>query len=312
MKQYIGVDVGKNQLDIFDGKIHATYENTSQKIDSFIKQIKKTYEYDVIVLFEATGGYEQDLSESLAREGIPFRRVHPNKVRNYGKALGILAKTDSIDAKLIWMFGKNMEVEQANHLLSEEIAKLKAILTRRDQLIDEKVRELNRIDKLLDTESKQSIHRHVEWIDEELKIIEKRLSLHIKNHKEIKSKVSLYRSIKGIGKICAPYLVAFLPELGQLEDRKIAALVGVAPMNKDSGKRKGKRTIQGGRANLRKILYMAAVTASWANKDLKPMYEKLMSKGKLFKVAITAIMRKLVLCANTVAQRGTPWVIRAC
>ena len=308
MKQYIGVDVGKNELYTFDGMSYECYENNFSNIKLFIQHIKEKHTSDVIILFEATGGYEQLLSELLAEDSIPFKRIHPNKIRNYGKALGYLAKTDSIDAKLIWKFGNNLNIEEANHLLSEEISKLKALLTRRDQLLSEKVREQNRLDKRLDITVEESIRSHIRWITEELKCLEKIITKHVKDNKELAAKIKLLESITGIGKVASRYLVSFLPELGQLDDRKIAALVGVAPMNNDSGKKKGKRSIVGGRANLRSVLYMAAVTASWANKDLIVVYQRLMGNGKLFKVAITALIRKLLVYANCVVSRGTPWI----
>lgn len=312
MKQYIGVDVGKSELDVFDGNTHSKYKNTTQDISLFAKEIKNTYPSDIIVTYEATGGYEQELSEILAKEKVTFKRIHPNKIRNFGKALGYLAKTDKIDAQLIWKYSTTIQPEEANHLLSEDVSKLKALIGRREQLTDDKVREKNRLDKLIIPAAKESIKKHIEWIEKELKEIESQIKKHIKDNNTLKVKVKLYQSIKGIGLLSAAYLISYMPELGSIEHNDAASLAGLAPMNSDSGKKKGKRSIQAGRASIRKVLYMAALTAASHNTDLKEFFQRLMSRGKLFKVAITAVMRKLIILANCVAKRGTPWEAKLC
>lgn len=306
MKQYLGVDVGKYELAIFDGKTYYTYKNTAEDIQLFAKKIH-SYQQVVIVAFEATGGYEQELSEILAKENILFVRLHPNKVRNYGKAIGYLAKTDRIDGKLIWDFASKTNQVPTNHLLSEDVSNLKALLGRREQLNNDKIRELNRIDKKMNPQIEKSIKRHISWIEEELKDLEKQIKQHVKNNEPLKSKIKLYESIKGIGFVTAAYLTSYVPELGNLEANKIASLIGVAPMNNDSGKKKGKRCITAGRANVRKVLYMAAVSAMQFNQQMKEFYQRLIGRGKLPKVAITAVMRKLIILANSIMERGTPW-----
>lgn len=307
MKPYIGIDVGKKELDIFDGKAHSKSTNTEQDISTLLKKIKNHYPTETVIVFEATGGYEQLLSELLSAADIAFKRVHPNKIRHYGKAIGYLAKTDKIDAKLIWKYGSEQEVEEANHLLSEDAARLKALLGRREQLTDDKVRELNRIDKRANPVIITSIKKHINWIDDQLKDIEEQIKQQIKDNQNLKTKVDLYKSIKGIGELTASYLASYVPELGNIEHNKLASLIGVAPMACDSGKKKGKRSINAGRANVRKVLYMAALSAIRFNKDIKVFYQRLIKKGKLFKVAITAVMRKLIIIANCVANRGSKW-----
>jgi transposase len=307
MKQYIGVDVGKRELDIFDGKSHFKCENSAQGISALVKKIKSNYPAGTVVVFEATGGYEQLLSESLSTANIAFKRAHPNKIRHYGKALGLLAKTDRIDAKLIWKYASEQELEEVNHLLDEETANLKALLGRREQLIDEKVREFNRLDKHANPIITESIRKHIDWIDEQLEDLEKKIKQHVKANENLITKVALYKSIKGFGEITAAYLTSYVPELGDIDHNKLAALVGLAPMNCDSGKKTGKRSIQAGRANVRKVLYMAALSAIRFNKGIRIFYQRLINKGKPFKVAITAVMRKLIIIANSVATRGTKW-----
>lgn len=307
MKPYIGVDVGKQELDVFDGSAHFKYENTAQGISLFIKKLKCHYPSNRVIVFEATGGYEQLLSELLSAAEIAFKRVHPNKIRHYGKALGYLAKTDKIDSKLIWKYGSEQELEESNHLLSEEVGQLKALLGRREQLIDDKTRELNRIDKQAHAVIKDSIKKHIDWIDQQLEGLDKQIKQHVKNNEHLKDKTALYKTIKGVGDLTAAYLISYVPELGNIKHNKLAALIGVAPMNCDSGRKQGKRSIQGGRAPIRKVLYMAALSAIRFNNDIKTFFERLTSKGKLFKVAITAVMRKLIIIANCVATRGTQW-----
>lgn len=306
MKYYIGVDIGKLELDVFDGASHFKYSNTEKGIKQFIKEIKKS-KLNKLVAFEATGGYEKNFSELLSASSINFRRVHPNKVRHYGKALGYLAKTDKIDAKLIRMFAENQNLEGTDKLLDEKTAELKDLLGRREQLLNDKIRENNRLDKYPSRSIASSIKKHIKWIDEELKNLEKEIKAITNANENLKEKINLYKSISGIGQLSAAYLATHLPELGEIENKSLAALTGVAPMNKDSGKKSGKRTTQAGRAAIRRVLYMASLSAIRFNKDIKIFYDRLIKKNKLFKVAITAVMRKLIIIVNSVAKRGTPW-----
>jgi transposase len=307
MKQYIGVDVGKFELDLYDGDKYFKFKNSAEGIKELITQLGTENRNNLFVIFEATGGYEQMLGELLAESNIKFKRVHPNKVRHYAKSLGSLAKTDKLDAKLLMMFGEGHALEQADKLLGKETAELKALLVRREQLLDEKTREINRIDKIVNQVVKKSLERHLEWLETEIKQLEKQTKDFFKQTPALQETVKLYESIKGVGFLTAAYLVTHLPELGKIEHAQLTALVGLAPMNADSGKKKGKRSIQAGRAGIRKVLYMAALSAVRYNKDIRAFYTRLRSKGKLFKVSIAAAMRKLIIMANSVAKRGTPW-----
>ena len=307
MKQYIGIDIGKFELDLFDGNNYFKFPNTVEGIKEIISQLSNENKNNLFVIFEATGGYEQKLSELLTEATIAFKRVHPNKVRHYAKSLGSLAKTDKLDSKLLRQFGESQMLERADELLDEETAELKALLTRREQLIHDKVREINRIDKIANKIIKESLEQHIEWLKTEITRLEKQIANISKQNPDLKEKIKLYASIKGVGPLTAAYLVTHLPELGKIEHAQLSSLVGVAPMNSDSGKKKGKRSIQAGRASIRKILYMAALSAIRSNKDIKEFYNRLRNKGKLFKVAIAAAMRKLIIMANSVAKRGTPW-----
>jgi len=307
MKQYIGIDIGKFELDLFDGNNYFKFKNTKEGINEVINLLNKENTNNLFIIFEATGGYEQKLSESLAKSTIAFKRVHPNKVRHYAKSLGYLAKTDKLDAKLLKMFGESQMLTESDKLLDEKTAELKALLVRREQLLDDKIREINRIDKIANQVIRESLEQHIKWLETEIKQIEKQTKDFFKQTPALHETVKLYQSIKGIGFLTAAYLVTHLPELGKIEHAQLSSLVGVAPMNSDSGKKKGKRSIQAGRASIRKVLYMAALTAVRFNKDIKEFYNRLRSKGKLFKVSIAAAMRKLIILANSVAKRGTPW-----
>lgn len=307
MKQYIGIDVGKFELDLFDGTAYFKFQNTGEGINEIINLLNKHNKKNIFIIFEATGGYEQLLGEFLAKSDIAFKRVHPNKVRHYAKSRGLLAKTDKLDAKLLKMFGESQMLEHTDTLLDEETAELKALLVRREQLIDDKTRETNRMDKIANPIIGESLREHIEWLETEIKRIEKQTKDFFKQTPALQEAVTLYQSIKGIGFLTAAYFVTHLPELGKIEHSQIASLVGVAPMNSDSGKKKGKRSIQAGRASIRRVLYMATLSAIKYNKDIKAFYARLNSKGKLFKVSMIAAMRKLIIMANSVAKRGTPW-----
>lgn len=307
MKQYIGIDVGKFELDLFEGKNYFKFKNTEEGINEMIHSVGKENISNLFVIFEATGGYEQKLSEFLSKSNISFKRVHPNKVRHYAKSIGYLAKTDKIDAKLLQMFGKNQMLEETDKLLDEKTAELKALLVRREQLLADKIRETNRIDKIANQIIKESLKQHLKWLEIEIKRIEKQTKDFFRQTPALQETINLYKSIKGIGFLTAAYLATHLPELGKIEHAQLSSLVGVAPMNSDSGKRKGKRNIQAGRASIRKVLYMATLSAVKFNKDIRVFYTRLRNKGKLFKVSITAAMRKLIIMVNSVAKRRVPW-----
>jgi len=307
MKQYVGIDVGKFELDLFDGKNYFKFKNTDEGLKEIVSLLSKENKNNIFVIFEATGGYEQKLAEFLAEANIAFKRVHPNKVRYYAKSRGCYAKTDKLDAKLLKKFGESEMLDQGDKLLNEKTALLKALLVRREQLIDDKIRETNRIDKLVNPIIRESLEQHIKWLETEIKRIEKQTKDFFKQTPELQETVKLYESIKGIGFLTAAYLVTHLPELGKIENAQLSSLVGVAPMNSDSGKKKGKRNIKGGRASIRRILYMAALSAVRSNADIKQFYTRLRSKGKLFKVSMAAAMRKLIILVNSVAKRGTPW-----
>lgn len=307
MKRVMGIDVGKNELVGFVNGHHFTITNHSEAIASYFKGCK--HQWDLIV-FEATGGYERILRDCLIKLGHSYHVAHPNKVRDFAKSKGYLAKTDRLDAQVIAKYGEDDEIEADSVKLSPEEERLKLLLDRRDQLVVEKVQEQNRQDKTQDKWMQGSIKRHVKWMEQEIKNLDNKIKEHIhdKGHRELQEKVGWYDSVPAIGLQTAAKLAVYLPELGHATDKEIGALAGLAPMNRDSGKYRGKRRIKAGRSKVRDALYMATLTAIRKNPVIKIFYERLMAKGKLFKVAMTAAMRKLLMILNSLAKRKTCWV----
>jgi transposase len=311
MELYVGIDVGKNKLDIHLNNKDLQVSNSQVGFKKIIKFFKKEEQKGFsikLVICEATGGYEQDLVALLDKENYRIHVAHPNKVRDFAKSQGILAKTDRIDARMLSDYGKKYELIANYKPLCAEQIELQGLLQRRRQLLDEKIREENRLDKSLTNLSQQSIKSHVKWLKDEINRLEEEIKGHIKKNPNLSTPIDLLKSIPGIGELSAATIITALPEIGQIEDKSLCALVGVAPMNRDSGKYRGKRQIKGGRSVVREILYMAAISSIRCNSVVKNCYRNLRSKGKPAKVAIVAAIRKLLLIVNSVFKRQTPWV----
>lgn len=309
MKRTIGIDVGKGELSIYAFEKHYEIKNEEKAIKEFLSGHKEALSDIELIVFEATGGYERCLRDCLIEGDYPYHLAHPNNVRDFAKSEGYLAKTDRIDAKVIALYGGiSRKAIAEKPLPGLEVRQLRILLDRREQLMGEQTREKNRLHQIEDKWLKQSTQRHIQWISKEIARIEKELDRHQKDTTLLKEAVELLSSIPGIGKQTARVLVAYLPELEECTDKSAAALTGVAPFNKESGKQKGKRKIKGGRSTVRNVLYMAAMTASQHNSVIKVFFERLINKGKAYKVAITAAMRKLLLIAQSVLKRKTPWV----
>jgi transposase len=313
MELYVGIDVSKKQLDVYIGELEKKehqFENTQagiEKLMEFLKNLQKKEYVIPLVICEATGGYERLLSTMFKVVGLPIHVAHPNKVRNFTKATGQFAKTDRIDAKILSEFAKVFKPKPDLVSLTPELEKLQALFIRRRQLLNDKTRESNRLDKHLLEKLRQSIERHIHWIERELKDIEQLIAEQVKMDDVIKKSVELFSSVPGIGTLTAVALLTELPELGNIEDKQLATLVGVAPLNQDSGKKIGKRYTKGGRNAIRKNLYMAAVASIRCNPDMKKFYQRLRANGKVAKVALIAVIRKLLMMLNSIARRGTPW-----
>lgn len=308
MTNVIGIDVGKRQLDIDWLGTPITYKNDQQGINCLVKKLSELQDKQQLSLAicEATGGYERGFSQACHQAKLPIHVAHANKVRHFAKCQGLLAKTDKIDARVLSDYGRLLNPFPDRVYLSESGEKVACLLKRREQLLSDKLKEENRLDKWLDEANKQSINDHIAWLDQEIKKIEAGLK-EMEQSDDIKEAHTLLTSIPAIGDLMAHYLIAYLPELGILSHKQVSALGGVAPFNQDSGSIRGKRSIQGGRAHLRRRLYMSAISAIRCNPDLKTFYTRLKAKGKCTKVAIIAVIHKLLMMANSVLRRREPW-----
>jgi transposase len=312
MKLFVGVDVGKYTLDVCYNNNVIQLVNDKYGLRKFHSMIRKEIKKDnevALILCEATGGYEVNLVKFAKEHNLPIRVEHANKVRNYAKSKGLLAKTDKIDARLLSEYAETMKIEPSIHIRSAKEEELCGLVKRREQLITDKVREMVRLDKELNNSIRNSIKAHIKWLEKEMKCLTEAIKKLQEEDTAIDTKVKLLTSIPAIGEITAYSLIAFLPELGHTtEAKRMSALAGLAPYAKDSGKYKGKRFIQGGRSALRRCLYMSALSATIHYKEMKEFYHRLKSKGKPTKVALIAVARKLLSVLNSVMSRYTPWV----
>ena len=259
----------------------------------------------MLIVFEATGGYEARAAHSLSESGFGVAVVNPTRVRRFAEALGILAKTDKIDARLIAHFASVVK-PAAKSLQTPLEEQLAAFVERRRQLLVELVAEKNRL-STCPACVRDGIQEHIAWIEEHIEDLEAEIQFCISQNPDWQKRAEIIDSAPGVGPVTAATMVAELPELGQLNRQKIAALVGVAPFNKDSGPRKGKRRIFGGRAGVRRTLFMATLSASKYNPVISAFYASLLKHGKEKMVALTACMRKLLVIINAMVKKGETW-----
>lgn len=304
-KFYIGIDVSKHKLDILASNCTSLFQvsNNEEGLKGVIKSLPSRK--NSLVVLEASGGYEQFAANYLRRKKFNVAVVNAKRVRDFAKASGKLAKTDSIDASVIMAFGKAFNPTPQPPPTTEEEDRL-AYLNRRSQLVKMIATEKQHLEQ-----SPQHFHRyiqrHIQHMEKELVIIENSLKEQIQQDDCLKNKVERLDQIKGVGEITAMNILLNMPELGQLTPKEVAALAGVAPFNKDSGQMKGKRQIWGGRAPVRAALYMAILTARKFNPCIKRFYDRLILKGKLKKVAMVACMRKLIVIMNAMMRDNTEW-----
>lgn len=306
MKHYIGIDVSKSFLDIhiLPEGIAMQFANSGKGIDSLV-EVLFHYSLPVVVL-EASGGYEKNVKIKLSEKGIETKTLNPSRVREFAKACGKLAKTDGIDAHILSLFAEKMEMYPSYQPSSEELI-LKDLVQRRRQLTEEIIREKNRLDKVDHGVIKENIDSHLAQLKQHLKLMDQAIAACVSKLASFQEKTKILTSMPGIGITTASVLLAELPELGTLENKKIAALVGVASMNKESGTMQGYRKIMGGRLSVRCSLYMAAVVAIRHNKVIKSFYQRLRAKGKPAKVAIIAAMRKMITMLNQMLKYQNYW-----
>lgn len=303
---YMGIDVSKGRLDYAYYQDKQRYQ-VARDAEGIARLVSECQARQVgLVVVEATGGMEMPVVAALLAGGISTAVVNPRQARDFAKATGQLAKTDKIDAQLLARFGAVMQ-PRTYQMPSEEAQALDALLTRRNQLIEMRVSERNRLSS---THASQQARlcEHITWLEDEIKRLEKELERTLCQTDTWKAKDELLQSVPGVGNILSASLLAWLPELGQLSGKQIAALVGVAPLNRDSGQMQGRRTIWGGRAQVRRALYMATLTAIRRNLVIGGFYRRLRAAGKPFKVAMTACMRKLLTILNAMMKHNTHWI----
>jgi len=309
---FIGIDISKNTLDVHvlpeDTRYSYAYE--PQKIKALIRKLKQLK--PVLIVMEATGGYELAVASKFAEAKLPVAVVNPRQIRDYARAIGKLAKTDALDAYVIARFAQDVRPEARQQLTLKE-QQLKELIMRRQQLIDMRTAEKNRLSRAFSKEVITGIQKIIKALDEQIQALDEQLDRQIKGNPAWEHKIELITSVPGIGSNTAHTLLFCLPELGKLNRRQIAALVGVAPMNRDSGMMRGKRSIAGGRAAVRKALHMPILAAAtrW-NKKLRLFYAQLLSKGKKHRVALTACMRKLVILLNTMLKNDRAYDPKFC
>jgi transposase len=306
--KFVGIDVSKLTLD-FDClpvSVPQQFANEAEGIDALVKLLKGSGAERIVI--EATGGYEAAVASALAVATLPVVVVNPKQVRDFAKALGHLAKTDRLDAKVLALFGERIK-PPLRTLPDEAQRALADLLDRRTQLVTMRAQEKARL-ATVTAVARKNVQQHIAWLDKCIGKLDDDLEKRLRASPVWCDKAVLLDSVPGVGPVTTFTLLARLPELGQLNRQKIAALVGVAPFNDDSGRRRGARYIRGGRADVRCALYMATLTAIQHNKPIKAMYDRLTASGKPFKLAMTACMRKLLTILNAMLKKNQPWTIQ--
>lgn len=304
-KQWVGIDVCQKHLDVYIRPIGELFQVTNDEsgIAELIRKLREI-KPELIVL-EATGGMELTAAIELTQAELAVAIINPRQARDFAKATGQLAKTDAIDAKILAHFADAIR-PQVREIKDESSRQLQDLVQRRRQISDMITAEKNRLrgkSHLVQSDIKE----HIAWLEEKLQEIESQIKNAIALREDWQQKKQLLTSVPGVGEVVATTLISSLPELGQLAHKSLSYLVGLAPLNRDSGTSKGKRRIWGGRANVRCVLYMAALVAIRFNPVIKDFYQRLLDKGKLKKVALTACMHKLLILLNAIVRDCQPW-----
>lgn len=305
-KTYVGIDVAKATLDVAigsDGEM-VQVENNEAGIAQLIQRLGEVA--PTLVVLEATGGYESLVAGAIAGREIAVAVVNPRQVRDFAKATGVLAKTDRIDARVLARFAEAVRPEP-RPLPTAEAKELEEFLSRRRQLVDMLTMEKNRLSIAATEKMKKRIRKHIDWLEEALRRANDDIDQVVRNSPAWREQEDLLRSFPGIGPVTARTVVGELPELGALNRKKIAALVGVAPLNRDSGTLQGTRTCWGGRANVRQVLYMATLSAVRCNPVIRRVYLALRARGKKHKVALVACMRKVLTILTAMVRDHRRW-----
>ena len=302
---YVGIDIAKAQVDVAVRPTGQTWTITYDDagVQELVSQLK-TLE-PALVLLEATGGLELPMVVALATAALPVVVVNPRQVRDFAKATGTLAKTDTLDAAVLAHFADAVRPD-VRPLRDAETQVLASLVARRHQVVAMLVSEKNRLMRAISA-VRPRVEAHIAWLKQELEDLDQGLRQTLRQSPLWREKDDLLRTVPGVGEQLSLTLLAYLPELGTLNRRQVAALVGVAPFNRDSGTLRGKRTVWGGRARLRAVLYMGALVASQYNPVIRDFYRRLLAAGKPKKLALTACMRKLLVILNSMLKHRSPW-----
>lgn len=305
-KRFIGIDVSKQLLEVaaHGSDYHFRCSNKETAFAELIAELVLLKPRRIVL--EATGGLEIPVAAALYAVGLPVVVVNPRQVRDFAKAVGQLAKTDKLDAAVLAHFAAAIQ-PALRPVKNAAALELDALVTRRCQLVQMLAAEKTRFSTTATSSVRAEVQTHIDWLKERLAAIDKQLRAQIKDSSAWRVKDDLLQTVPGIGPVTALSLVANLPELGELNRHQVAKLVGVAPLNRDSGSLRGTRHIYGGRSSVRTALYMATLTATRCNPVIKKFYQQLLARHKPFKVAIVACMRKLLSIVNVMIKTQTPW-----
>jgi transposase len=303
---FVGIDVAKDRLDVHVRPIGEAFAvaRDGEGVAGLVERLKAMA--PALIVLEATGGFEVTVAAALAAAGLPLAVVNPRQIRDFARALGRLAKTDPLDAAVIARFAEAVR-PTPRPVPDAQARALGELVARRRQIVEMMVAERHRRHQMSARKRIKAIERHLDWLQKELSEIEQELDQVIRGTPAWRASEDLLKSVPGVGDTLARTLIADLPELGQLTGKQIAALVGVAPFNRDSGQWRGKRMIAGGRAAVRAVLYMATLSATRHNPIIAAFYNRLIAAGKPAKVAITACMRKLIIILNAMIRDKRHW-----
>ncbi len=307
MEQFVGIDVSKAVLDVAVRPAGDAWSvaNSPEGIAQLVDRLREIA--PKLIVLEASGGLERRAIAALAGARLPVVAVNPRQVRDFAKATGRLAKTDAIDAEVLALFAERIRPE-VRPLPDEETQELQALVVRRRQVVDMITAEKNRLSAAPPSKRvRTAIGKTIKWLQKQLEEIDNDLDGAVRKSPAWREKDDLLNSVKGVGPVLSRTLLSMVPELGTLGRRQISALIGVAPLNRDSGTQRGRRSVWGGRASVRAVLYMCALAAIRSNPAIRAFYERLVAAGKLPKVAIVACMRKLLTILNAILRTKTPW-----
>jgi len=304
---FVGIDISKATLDvaILPGDQPWSLANDEQGLQQVASRLAELGSPQAVIM-EATGGRERPVLAALAAAGLPVIAVNPRNVRDFAKSMGLLAKTDRIDARVLALFGERVR-PACRPLPDEQTRTLQDLVVRRRQMLDMFSAEQSRLSVAINPKVHREITRHLDWLKKRIDRIDDDLDQAIKDSPVWQEKADLLKGVPGVGRVTALTLLGQLPELGTLTHKRISALVGIAPFNRDSGTLRGKRRISGGRAPIRAVLYMATLTAIRFNPSIRAFYKRLREAGKPSKVALVGAMRKLLTILNAIARDGEPW-----